>query len=422
MKRFILNVVIILFSVTALVSCKKEHSLFSNEHQTELPNFGNVDLKDIFHKKDNRLSSNDSIAQVIEQYYNRVWEEGDLWGGFLVAKGDNIIYENYRGFAQDHGKEPITRNTPLHVASISKSLTAMTVLKLIEAGKVGLDDDMTRFFPKFPYPGVTVKTLLNQRSGLPKYEYFIEKIEPQPAELSKKFLTNQDILNLMIRFKPPVARAPDTGFMYCNTNYALLALIVEQVTKTNFPDAMKQMVFEPLHMKDSYIFEEKDTLTAAKSFYNRGPAPHPLDRLDLIYGDKNVYTTPRDMLNFSKAMYAQDFLRKDLMAMVFTPYSNEKPGINNYGFGFRMKVFDDQNKLTYHNGWWHGSNTVFAHLLNSNVTIVAIGNKFSRRVYSALALSALFEDFPYETEKLQKTMGITDTANTESDSADVYEE
>ena len=90
------------------------------------------------------------------------------------------------------------------------------------------------------------------------------------------------------------------------------------------------------------------------------------------------------------------------MTMVFEPHSNENRGINNYGIGFRMKIFDNGEKLTYHNGWWHGSNAVFAHLLKSNVTIVAIGNKYSSRVYSALTLSGLFEDFPFETEKLLK--------------------
>ena len=89
------------------------------------------------------------------------------------------------------------------------------------------------------------------------------------------------------------------------------------------------------------------------------------------------------------------------MAKVFEPYSNEKAGQNNYGLGFRMKIFDNGEKLTYHNGWWHGSNSVFAHLLKSKVTIVAIGNKYSGRVYSALALAGLFEDFPAQKEKLE---------------------
>ena len=69
-----------------------------------------------------------------------------------------------------------------------------------------------------------------------------------------------------------------------------------------------------------------------------------------------------------------------------------------------MKIFDNGEKLTYHNGWWHGSNAVFGHLLKSKVTIIAIGNKYSSRVYSALALSGLFEDFPYERERLGKEL------------------
>ena len=398
----------LLVSTFILFSCKKE----SSEEEiikTTLPNYGNVDLDKVFNRKDGKLENKDSIISMIDRYYKNVWEKGDLWGGFIVAKGDEVLYESYRGFAQGKDQEPINDTIALHVASISKSLTAMATLKLVEAGKINLEDPLTKYFPKFPYPKVTVFTLLSQRSGLPKYEYVIEKIKPAPPELSKKYLTNQDILNMLIRYQPELARATDTGFMYCNTNYALLALLIEKVTEKSFPEAMKQMVFRPLKMKHSYIFQEKDTLTAAKSFYQRGPRVYPYDRLDLIYGDKNVYTTPRDLLNFSKALYSKDFLKPELKQKIFEPYSNERPGINNYGLGFRMKVFDENEKLTYHNGWWHGTNSVFAHLLKSQVTIIAIGNKYSTRVYTALALSGLFENFPYETEKFQKTINQTDT-------------
>ena len=399
--------VLILFALI-LFSCKKESSE-EEQIKTTLPNFGNVDLDGVFKNKDHTLENKDSLVAVLDRYYKNVWEKGNLWGGFMVAKGDEILYEGYRGFAQANDQEPINDTVALHVASISKSITAMATLKLVEAGKINLEDPLTKYFPKFPYPKVTILTLLNQRSGLPKYEYVIEKISPAPPELSKKYLTNQDILNLLIRYQPELARPTDTGFMYCNTNYALLALLIERVTEKNFPEAMKQMVFRPLKMKHSYVFQEKDTLTAAKSFFQRGPRVYPYDRLDVIFGDKNIYTTPRDLLNFSKVLYSKDFLRPDLKKMIFEPYSNERPGINNYGLGFRMKVFDDQEKLTYHNGWWHGTNSVFAHLQKSQVTIIAIGNKYSTRIYTALALSGLFENFPYEIEKFQKAMNETDT-------------
>ena len=419
MKLFRSLFFLLLFSIL-LYSCKKEDK---NEQITEtsLPNFGNINLDGIFKRKDNRLENKDSIVSVIDNYYKNVWEKGDLWGGFLVAKGDEILYESYRGFAEDNKQVPINDTVALHVASISKSITAMAMMKLIDAGKLNIDDPVTKFFPKFPYPKVTVFTLLSQRSGLPKYEHLIGKIAPKPAEFDKKYLSNQDILNVLIQYKPELARETNTGFMYCNTNYAMLALLIEHVTKMPFPEAMQQIVFRPLKMKNTYILQEKQMASAAKSFYQRGPKVYPYDQLDLIYGDKNVYTTPRDLLNFSKAMSAKNFLTPQLHEKIFQPYSNEKPGINNYGIGFRMKIFDNGEKLTYHNGWWHGTNSVFAHLLKSNVTIIAIGNKYSSRVYSALALSGLFENFPYEREKFQKSMHEIDSLKNNSGSDSLKE-
>ena len=407
------RIIIFLLGTLLSNSCKKEEN-YIEESKSKLPNFGNVNLDKIFSDKDNRLENENSILPIINNYYQTVWENGNLSGSFLVAKGDNIIIEKYRGFARENNSKEIDANTPLHVASVSKTMTAMAILKLIDAKKLALNDPVTKFFPQFPYPKVTIFHLLSQRSGLPKYENFIEKIQPQPQEISKKFLSNKDILDLMIRYKPELARETNTGFMYCNTNYAMLALVLEKVTGVAFPEAMQEMVFRPLHMKNTFIFKEKDIPTASQSFYNNGNRLYPLDRLDLIYGDKNVYTTPRDLLNFSKALYAKNFLNTDLKKMIFQPYSNEKKGMNNYGLGFRMKIFDNSEKLTYHNGWWHGTNSVFAHLLNSDVTIIAIGNKYSNRVYTALTLTGLFEDFPAEKERLNKVINPTET---EKDSA-----
>ena len=416
------NFVLILTVFLSLFSCKNksENKETVAENTTGLPNYGNVDLSSVFTKGDSQLSDKASLIRYIDQYYKKVWEGSDLSGGILVAKGDDIIYENYRGVARQDSQKTIDKNTPLHVASVSKTLTAMAMLKLVEAGKIKLSDHLTQFFPGFPYPNVTVKTLLDQRSGLPKYEYFITKIQPVPAELSKQFITNEDVLNMLIKYKPELARETDTGFMYCNTNFALLALLVEKITKIPFPQAMKEMIFDPLKMKNTYIFQEKDIPTASQSFYYGGSRLYPLDRLDLIYGDKNVYTTPRDLYNFSKAMFSKDFLNPDLMEKVFTPYSQEKAGMNNYGFGFRMKIFDNGEKLTYHNGWWHGTNSVFAHLLKSKVTIVAIGNKYSSKVYTALALSGLFEDFPVQKDKLHSIM--SEEKDTLSSHSEVYGE
>ncbi len=398
-----------LFLIISLISCKKEFNFFEKE---TLPNYGNVDLEKVFSEKDSKLNNKHEVVSNLKAYYENVWEKGNLSGGFLVAKGDKILFEGYRGYGRENEQMPINKNVPLHVASISKTLTAMAVLKLVEAGQIKLHQKVTDFFPKFPYPEVEVFHLLSHRSGLPKYEYFVEKLGVSPK---KEYFTNAEILNILIQYKPDLARNTNTGFMYCNTNYALLALIVENVTKTKFPEAMDKILFKPLEMKHTFIFQpEKDASKAAQSFYNQANRLYPLDKLDAIYGDKNCYTTPRDLFNLSKAMYAENFLRKSLKDSIFQPYSNESKGVNNYGMGFRMKNFDNGKKLTYHNGWWHGTNSSFTHLLDSKVTIISIGNKYSNKVYSALALSCLFEDMPVEREKFNKVMHLDNNEGEDS--------
>ncbi|SEH77194.1 serine hydrolase domain-containing protein [Epilithonimonas hominis] len=411
------KIITVSLAVATIISCKKQKEEKTEIYQSKLPNYSNVDLSKVFTPAESTLENESTILPLINNYYQKVWEQGDLSGGILVAKGDKIIFEKYSGFGRENMQMPIDENTPLHVASVSKTMTAMAVLKLVEAGKLKMEDDLTKFFPKFPYKDITVFSLLSQRSGLPKYEHFDQSIKPAPEELKKDFISNQDVLDMLIKYKPELARVSNTGFMYCNTNFALLALIVEKVTATPFPEAMQEIVFKPLKMNHTYIFQKKDIPTASQSFYSKYRL-YPLDKLDLIYGDKNAYTTPRDLLNFSVALFSKDFLKPELATKIFEPYSNEKKGINNYGLGFRMKEFDNGEKLTYHNGWWHGTNSVFAHLLKSKVTIIAIGNKYSQRVYSALSLSGLFENFPFEMEKFNKTMNPKG-ASGESDSVNV---
>ena len=397
-------------------SCsKKESTTTTNRYYSasNLPNFGNVDVDNVFKGEKLKLENQQKIVNSLNQYYENIWNSADMSGGVLVAHGDNILLEKYKGFGRENNQMPINKDTPLHLASISKPITAMAVLKLVEAKKISLEQKVKSIFPNFPYPDVTIQHLLTHRSGLPKYEHFLEENDIKPKN---KFFTNQEIFDLVAKHKPELARQTDTGFMYNNFNYAILALIIEKITGKTYPEAMKEMVFAPLKMKNTFVFEEKHINSASQSFYQRSSKLYPLDQYDLIYGDKNIYTTPRDLFNFSKALFSKDFLPKELMEKIFEPYSNEKKGVNNYGLGFRLKIFNEGKKLTYHNGWWHGSNTVFIHLRESKTTIIALSNKYSRKIYGTMLLSTLFEDFPFEVDKV-----INPDAET-ADSANAFAE
>ena len=397
-------------------SCSKKESTTTTSGYylaSNLPNFGNVDVDNVFKGEKLKLENQQKIVNSLNQYYENIWNSADMSGGVLVAHGDNILLEKYKGFGRENNQMPINKDTPLHLASISKPITAMAVLKLVEAKKISLEQKVKSIFPNFPYPDVTIQHLLTHRSGLPKYEHFLEENDIKPKN---QYFTNQEIFDIVAKHKPELARQTDTGFMYNNFNYAILALIIEKITGKTYPEAMKEMVFAPLKMKNTFVFEEKHINSASQSFYQRSSKLYPLDQYDLIYGDKNIYTTPRDLFNFSKALFSKDFLPKELMEKIFEPYSNEKKGVNNYGLGFRLKIFNEGKKLTYHNGWWHGSNTVFIHLRESKTTIIALSNKYSRKIYGTMLLSTLFEDFPFEVDKV-----INPDAET-ADSADAFAE
>ncbi len=307
-------------------------------------------------------------------------------GGMLVAKKGKIIFEDYHGYFNLAKKDSLTPHSAFHLASVSKTFTAMAALKLIEMGKLSLDDNVKKFFPAFPYDGVTVKLLLSHRSGLPNYIYFMEKLGWD----KKRYCSNEDVLSYLVQYKPPVTSQPGTHFTYCNTNYALLGLIIEKASGKSYAEFLQEKFFTPLHMSDTYVFSMADSATAMPSYDWRGRQER-LTYLDTGFGDKNIYSTPEDLLKWDQAMYTNQIFTKKTLEEAFTPYSNEKPGIRNYGYGWRMNVYPDGRKIIYHNGWWHGNNTVFIRMIEDSVTIIVLGNKYTRAIYDAKKMAVIFE-------------------------------
>jgi CubicO group peptidase (beta-lactamase class C family) len=305
----------------------------------------------------------------------------------LVAKNGTIIFERYNGSGHLGHTDTITANTPTHIASVTKTFTAMAVLKLVQDGKIQLDEEFSKYFPAFNYPGVTIRNLLSHRSGLPNYLYFMEELGWDKSV----FIKNQDVLDYLISHKAELKdiSSPDTHFTYCNTNYALLALLIEKISGISYPQFIKQTFFIPLQMNNSFVFTPADSARVNPSYDWRGTII-PMNFLDHVYGDKNIYTTPRDMLKWDRVLSTNLIFKREILEQAYAPYSNEKPGIRNYGLGWRMNIYPDGKKLIYHNGWWHGNNAAFIRILDEDATIIVMGNKYSRGIYKAKGLVAIF--------------------------------
>lgn len=361
------------------------------------------------HLAENLTKTNDTILQFnevtdayktakhnsVDNFYKKLWPKNDLSGGMLIAKNGQVIYETYGGFSNRSKKEEITESTPIHIASVSKVLTASLVLKLIDSGKLELDQKVNTILPTFPYQDITIKMLLNHRSGLPNYAYFAD----DRKIWNRTMLTNQDVLNLLAKHKFGLYFRPDKKFGYCNTNYAVLALVIEKITQMNYREAMKKFIFNPLGMKNTYVFDyKKDKATASQS-YKGNNVLYGFDFLDDVYGDKNIYSTPRDLLKFDLATYSDKFLSKDLIKEVYKGYSYENKGVKNYGLGIRLHEWETGEKVFYHNGWWHGNTSSYVTLKKDTVTMIALSNRFSYKPYKIWKMSPLFGTYPIKADK-----------------------
>ena len=326
---------------------------------------------------------------------------GHFNGSILVAKNGEVVYEKYDGFVNPRArKDSLSPSSAFHLASVSKTFTAMAVLKLWEQGRLSLEDDLSKYFPKFPYPGITIKMLLSHRSGLPNYVHYMEL----HGWDKRKMVYNPDVLFSLYSMHPRLEFPSGKHFSYCNTNFALLALIVEKVTGHSFPDFLKETFFTPLQMNDTYVFSLKDTARAMKSYEANG-RPFRLEFLDAVYGDKNVYSTVRDMLKWDQALYAGQLFKQSTLDSAFSGYSYEKAGSRNYGLGWRMTFIDNGKKILYHNGWWHGNNNVFIRLLDEKTTIIVLGNRYDRIIYSTKKLCDVFGNYRQRTNGFEETEG-----------------
>ncbi len=336
--------------------------------------------------------------EYLDGFYKNFWVKHNLWGGFLVARNGKPIYEKYSGYSN---KEIGTKNDshrPLHIASISKVLTASLILKLIDAKYLSLDQNVCTVLRKFPYSDITIKMLLNHRSGLPKYSNFTYDNNIWNKD---KFLYNKDILSLLATHKPTTYFIPGTKFNYSNTNYVILALVIEAITKSSYPKAMQDYIFDPLEMNNTFVYQFEKEKIASKSYYNNGNSKFKIDYLDMIYGDKNIYSTPQDLLKFDKVLYSDKFISKSLKDSAYKGYSHESKGVRNYGLGMRIMEWEEREKLLYHNGWWHGNNTIYIHSIKDSTTIIALGNKYSNKIYDIFNLIGHLSGYPLKT-KLEK--------------------
>lgn len=297
-------------------------------------------------------------------------------GNVLISQYGHIIYEKSFGLANFRNKDSLNLHSSFQLASISKQFTAVAVLQLVEQGKLKLDESVKAYIPNFPYSSqITLRSLLSHKSGLPNYIYVFDKVVDHRQPLS-----NQQVVELFAKHKPPIAYLPNKKFNYCNTNYALLAYIVEKVAEKPFDEYIQKEIFEPLEMRNSFVYNpsKPEKLENAASGYilRRGRMYSAgFDHLDGVMGDKGIYSTVEDMYKWDQGLLKGKIISRKSLEEAFKPQHTSPQLLkSNYGLGWRLEQLPNESWLTYHGGWWHGFKNYYLHNEEDNSSIIVLGN------------------------------------------------
>lgn len=340
----------------------------------------------------------DFKTQEMNRFLNTVCQE--LNGTVLVAKGDSVIfrkttgyvrlYENKKGYenwtnaemrtARNKNSNLLKNNTYYELASVSKQFTAAAILKLVNEGKLKLTDSLYQFYPELPYGNVTIHQLLSHTSGLPEYIDF-----PVHDFDTSHFLTNQEMIAVLAEKKLPPQFNPGYAFKYTNTNYALLAAIIEKVADIWFEEYIYQNVFVPAGMINTFFVSQLDAKKNEKSIakgHLRNKEEVPYYYLDGTMGDKGIYSTPEDLLKWKITFFDKKKIIPEALVKKATTKQNYIKGKGTaseiYGYGFRIEDNPYLGKLVYHGGLWRGNQHVMVYYPKDDLFIVFLSNYRNR--------------------------------------------
>jgi CubicO group peptidase (beta-lactamase class C family) len=347
--------------------------------------------------------SQNSVSMRLDSFFLSLHSYSQLNGNVLVAENGKVFYEKSFGFADIENKILNTDSTEFTLASVSKIFTSTAVLQLRDKGKLKLEDRFIKYFAEFPYPDITIRNLLSHTSGVPDYELY----ERQMNENPNKIFTIKDVLPSLKIWKQPLNPAPGTKWKYSNTNFCLLALLVEKLSGMSFQKYVQQNIFIPSKMNHTYFMNDSVHATDKNRAINYD---HPFlysneyKNVDSIkqyhwrlynasgfVGQGNIETTTDDLLKFDEALYSGRLLKPSTLQEAFTPTklkngenTNADIGIGKASYGLGWFILNDttNGKIVWHTGGQPGAVSIFLRNITKKQTIIMFDNNFHKSLFA----------------------------------------
>jgi serine beta-lactamase-like protein LACTB len=350
-----------------------------------------------------------TIQQKLEKYlieYQNNKDVASISAG--VLKKGKVIWLGSSGYADVSHHVPATPKTIYRIASISKVITAVAVMQLVEQKKVNLDADALKYIPYFPKKNwkFTVRQILQHTAGLRDYK-------SGEFNSAVHYSSTEEAVNVLS--KDPLVYKPGTKFLYSTLGYNLLAAVIESASGMKFTDYLKKYIFQPADMRSTLAEYQSEIILNKAQGYNknnyRALQNAPLSDVSIKIAGGGLISTPEDLLRFSNCLLEGKLIKRSTLDSMLVPTKLPDGRIVESGLGFELKTDKNGKQFFGHYGHGTGFMTLLAIYPKDSVAVVDLINTVDRNIESPavdLASIVFGKPFPSPRKSLaDKMMEIT---------------
>jgi CubicO group peptidase (beta-lactamase class C family) len=305
-------------------------------------------------------------GQSVDQLFADYDSEGMPGASVMVIKdGEPVLTKSY-GLASVEQGVPVRPATNFRLASVTKQFTATAILMLVEEGRLNLDDSIRRYFPGFPEfaEAITIRHLLQHTSGIEDYEPLYGN--PFPEQILDRGVV-EIIGDTEATYFPPGSQ-----YRYSNSAYAILAVLVEDLSGLSFPEFLDARIFAPVGMNNTVAYRKGETSVPNRSYgYTvNGRLVEDADQSawSAVLGDGGIYSSVEDLARWDAALYDNSLLSPETWAAAWTP------GLENYGFGWRIDEYRGKRRQ-HHSGSTSGFRNFMQRFPDERLTVIVLTNR-----------------------------------------------
>ena len=324
----------------------------------------------VFFPAAHAVAQNPATTAAVTEYVKAEMQRQHIPGlSLLVIKNGKTIRAEGFGLSNVELQVPAKAETVFQSGSVGKQFTATAVMMLVEEGKVGLDDPLTKYFADAPatWKEVTIRELLSHTAGFGDY--------PKDFDMRKDW-TEEEELKLVESI--PLAYPPGTNWAYSNFGYMTLGILIHRVTGEFYGDFLQQRIFQPLGMS-TRIISEADIVPNRSAGYRlvKGELKNQEWVAPMVNttADGSLYFTILDLAKWDAALYTEKLLKRSSLDLMWTPVKlkNGQPNKGSYGFGWFIEQRHG-HRCIQHDGAWQGFETAIDRYVDDQLTVVALSN------------------------------------------------